>query len=82
MLQDKDHRLRIISIIKLIQFHSSESQPLTVQYILDQLERQHGPLFKYDRRAIYRDIDALVSAGFPVKLEHKKNNQREVFWCD
>lgn len=59
---------------------ATESHPMTVKKIQMRLLEDHGELFFYDRRSIYRDIDSMIRVGLPVQTRYGLNNQREVWW--
>lgn len=82
MLQDKDIRLRILTILKILQSKTNLNRAMTIKEIIFELEKKHGELFRFDRRAIYRDIDEMMRVGLPVYVRYGKNNCREMWWSN
>lgn len=60
-------RLRLLAVFKLI-MSATEALPITVKEIMDVLHEK-------DRRVIYKDIDAIIEAGFDVFYRIGRNNQ-------
>lgn len=65
--QMDNSRVRLLQVYKLI-MGATEALPVTVKQIMDVLDET-------DRRVIYKDIDAIIEAGFDVFYRIGRNNQ-------
>lgn len=62
-----NNRLRLLEVFKLI-MKSKETAPITVKQI-------SAIVNETDRRVIYKDIDAIIEAGFNIFFKVGRNNQ-------
>lgn len=72
---DKSIRDRVLAIVAIV---INSEIPLTVKDIQCELERWGFHQF-FERKAIYKDLRAMVDWGFPIELKHERHNQIVVY---
>ena len=78
-MHDKNVRMRLLEVHKIL-MNTRESDAINVKKIIERLNRsiQLSKPFT-DRKAIYKDVEAIIEAGFPVNIKRGMNNELQYF---
>ena len=64
MANTGNQRRKLLSLLRLLQTETDAERGLTMPQIIERLEAEGYPA---ERKAVYRDLDALIEAGFEVR---------------
>jgi hypothetical protein len=60
---DKEIRFRLFEVYKIL-YKTSENSPVSIKQIIDLINTKNNMMIPIsDRRAIYKDIDAIMKSG-------------------
>lgn len=80
-MQDKNIRLRLLAVLKIV-CETTIQNPICVQGIIQKINFQYDLIIPVsDRRAIYKDIEAIKESGVPIEVIKRRSN-KHYYYCE
>lgn len=77
-MRDQYTRERVLAVLMTV-MKRKRFNPITVQEIQQEIVKMMNYHQAIERRAIYRDLEAIEAVGLPIKIHRGKNNRLLAF---